>query len=183
MTRTTDGNFSKPAPVRIKVLTVLALALSGVPSAAFSKSRAEEVPFGGAMRGTLTNEEVVVSVRMILIALDQANKTGNYSVFRDLASEEFQKNSLQDISNLFSNLRSNRIDLSRSVSIDPILTIPPEIISNGMLRVAGYFPSMPEQVHFDLLFVKSKDRWKMYGIFVGTQNTEPMTIEKIESQR
>lgn len=156
----------------------LNLAFSG--GMVLAQSRAETVPFGQAMQGTVTMDDVIISIRTTLIALDQANKTENYSVFRDLASDEFKKNSLENVASLFAPLRRDQIDLSRAVSIDPIVTIAPEVISNGMLRVAGYFPSMPEQIHFDFLFVQSNGSWKLFGIYVGSKTTEPMRIGPIE---
>jgi len=72
-----------------------------LPTAVTAQSRAASTPFGQPMRGAVTMDDVMISVRTTLIALDQANKTGNYSVFRDIASTEFRKNSLENIAKLF----------------------------------------------------------------------------------
>lgn len=166
----------KPAFKLQAVTFIVAALLVLLPTAVAAQSRATTVPFGQPMRGAVTMDDVTISVRTTLIALDQANKTGNYSVFRDLASTQFRKNSLESIAKLFEGLRNGKTDLSRAASIEPIITIPPEILSNGMLRIAGYFPSMPEQIHFDFLYVEDKGQWKLFGIYVGSHNTEPMTI-------
>jgi len=165
-----------PAVSQYAATLIVAALLMLLPTAVTAQSRAASTPFGQPMRGAVTMDDVMISVRTTLIALDQANKTGNYSVFRDLASTEFRKNSLENIAKLFEVQRKLKTDLSRAASIEPIMTIPAEILPNGMLRVAGYFPSMPEQIHFDFLYVEDKGQWKLFGIYVGSHNTEPMTI-------
>jgi hypothetical protein len=82
---------------------------------------------------------VLILIRETLLALDQANKTGNYTVLRDLGSPDFQANSAAQLAEIFAQQRRDNIDLSGVAVIDPQLTLLPQIEANGMMRMAGFF--------------------------------------------
>ena len=67
-------------------LAVLCLVLAG---AAAPTSATEQQP----KPARIDRNGVLILVRSTLIALDQANKTGNYTVLRDLGAPAFQANS------------------------------------------------------------------------------------------
>ena len=109
-----------------------------------------------------------------LIALNQANETGNYTVFRDLASGSFQSaNSAADLAELFGNLRRQRIDLMPIIFVAPKPAQPPQIDGRGLLRLVGYFPTRPLQVNFDLAYQLAGAEWKLYSISVAPVAAEP----------
>jgi hypothetical protein len=85
---------------------------------------------------------VLILVRATLLALDQANKTGNYTVLRDLAVPGFQVNTAARLAEIFAGHRRDNLDLSGVAVIDPQLTVLPQIEANGMMRMAGFFPSV-----------------------------------------
>ena len=74
---------------------------------------------------------VLILVRSTLLALDQANKTGNYTVLRDLGAPGFQTNSAARLAEIFAQQRHDNIDLSGVAVIDPQLTLLPQIEPNG----------------------------------------------------
>jgi hypothetical protein len=117
-------------------------------------------------------------IRATLIALSQANESGNYTVFRDLASGSFQgANSAADLSELFGNLRRQRIDLMPIIFVAPKPTQQPQIDERGHLRLVGYFPTRPLQVNFDLTFQQAGADWKLYSISVAPVPAEPAVAE------
>lgn len=104
-----------------------------------------------------------------LTALNHANLTGNYTVFRDLAAPGFQQaNNAAKLGEIFSDLRKQQIDFSPIVLLDPQLRRDPEITEQGMLRLTGFFTTQPEQVNFDMLFEQVDGRWLLFGIAVDT---------------
>ena len=104
-----------------------------------------------------------------LIAVNQANLTGNYSVLRDLGAPGFREvNSSARLAEIFSALRQRNLDLSPILLLDPKLVRPPALMENGLLRLSGFFPSAPEQVNFDLAFQLVRDHWLLFGIAVNT---------------
>jgi hypothetical protein len=104
-----------------------------------------------------------------IIALNQANLTGNYSVLRDLASPSFREaNSPARLTDIFASIRRRNLDLSPILLLDPKLVRPPARMANGLLHVTGFFPSAPEQVNFDLAFQPVGGKWLLFGIALNT---------------
>jgi hypothetical protein len=125
-----------------------------------------------AAAGTSTLPEpagLLALIRNQIIALNQANLTGNYSVLRGLAAPGFQEaNSFDKLSSIFAVLRERQIDLGPVAVIDPKLTRPAALDQNGMLRLSGFFPSEPERVNFDLAFQNVAGIWRLFGIGLNT---------------
>ena len=102
-----------------------------------------------------------------MAAVDQANQTGNYSVLRDLGAPGFQaNNSAATLAQIFTNLRSQAVDLSYTLALVPTLEFPPAITQSGMLRIRGVFPLRPASIGFDLLYQNVNGQWRIYGIAV-----------------
>jgi hypothetical protein len=116
---------------------------------------------------------VLILIRETLLALDQANKTGNYTVLRDLGSPDFQANSAARLAEIFAQQRRDNVDLSGVAVIDPQLTLLPQIEANGMMRMAGFFPSVPTQVNFELLYAPVGGRWRLFGLSVSFGQAAP----------
>lgn len=117
---------------------------------------------------------MVVLIRGAVIALNQANMTGNYSVLRDMSAPGFQLgNSFAKISTIFADLRKRHLDLGPVAAIDARLFRAAAIDSGGLLRLTGYFASRPEQVNFDLAFQMVEGRWLLFGIGLNTSREEP----------
>ena len=48
--------------------------------------------------------------------------------------------------------------------IDPQLSLLPQIEPNGLLHMAGFFPLVPSQVNFELLFAPVEGQWRVFGV-------------------
>ncbi|BCG92447.1 hypothetical protein MesoLj131a_13110 [Mesorhizobium sp. 131-2-1] len=110
---------------------------------------------------------VLILVKSVMLALDQANKTGNYSVLRDLGSPSFQVNTAARLAEIFAWQRQQRLDLAGLVVLDPQLTLLPQIEPGGKLHLAGFFPSTPMQVNFELLYEPVNREWRVFAISVS----------------
>jgi hypothetical protein len=125
-------------------------------------------------------EQALYLVRSTLLALNDANRSGNYTVLRDLAAPGFQtKNTAADLAVIFSDLRRRNFDLFAVALIAPQLSAPPALNGQGMLQLSGVFPTRPLQIKFDLLFENVSGQWRLFGISVATppapQATAPAT--------
>jgi hypothetical protein len=167
----------------VLIFTVLVTAI--LCSAPFSSLSAQEQTSGQASTEESAqklempgDERITVLINSTLIALNQANATGNYSVFRELGAPGFQVvNSSAELADIFATLRSRDFDLSPIVRLQPKLIRPPELKKNGMLRVAGFFDTTPERLNFDLIFQPVNGRWLLFGIAVDTTPGEPATAQ------
>jgi hypothetical protein len=117
---------------------------------------------------------VLILIRSTILALDQANKTGNYTVLRDLGAPGFQANTAARLAEIFAAQRRDNLDLSGVAVIDPQLTVLPQIEANGMMRMAGFFPSVPQQVNFEMLFAPVNGQWRLFGLSVNVGQSGPV---------
>ena len=119
-------------------------------------------------------EQSLYLIRSTLLTLNDANRSGNYTVMRDLAAPSFQaKNSAADLALIFSDLRQRKFDLFAAALIAPQLAAAPAIETNGMLRLKGLFPTRPLQIDFDLAFENVGGQWRLFAISVATTETKP----------
>jgi hypothetical protein len=116
-----------------------------------------------------SDDQLVILINSALLALNQANMTGNYTVLRDLGAPTFQQmNSPTRLAEIFSVLRTRKLDLSPIVLYQVKLLRAPEMNAQGMIRVVGFFTTEPERVNFDLIFQPVHEKWRLFGIAVRT---------------
>jgi hypothetical protein len=126
-------------------------------------------------------EQVLYLIRSTLLTLNDANRSGNYSVLRDLAAPDFQaKNTAADLAQAFADLRGRKFDLFGAALLAPQLTAAPTIDAGGKLRLSGVFPTRPLQIKFDLVFEVSGGQWKLLGIAIATPEAPPLQAQAQE---
>jgi hypothetical protein len=150
---------------------VLAGAVSAYCPAA--QAQAQQPQQQAAKPAPIDRNGVMILIRSALLALDQANKTGNYTVLRDLGAPAFQANSAAQLAEIFAAHRRDNIDLSGVAVIDPQLTLLPQVEANGLMRMAGFFPSVPTQANFELVFAPVNGQWRLFGISVAFGQAAP----------
>jgi hypothetical protein len=127
-------------------------------------------------------EQALYLIRSTLLTLNDANRTGNYSVMRDLAAPEFQaRNTAADLALIFTDLRRRNFDLFSVALAAPQLSTPPYLDPSKMLRLTGYFPTRPLQINFDLTFQNADNHWRLYGISVATPQAAPAQAAPVPS--
>ncbi|WP_428029097.1 hypothetical protein [Ancylobacter sp.] len=148
--------------------TVLALAfLVGVLAPLAGKAqeqRADAMPPPAVLLALL---------RGTMIALNQANVTGNYSVLRDLAAPSFRDaNSSASLADRFRIWREGKLDFAAVALLDVKLSGAPTIGTDGLLRLSGYFPTAPLRIGFDVAFEPVNGHWRL-----GAIKAEPLEPE------
>jgi hypothetical protein len=130
-----------------------------------------DVAVQGSPALAVSLEQALYLIRSTLLTLNDANRSGNYTVLHDLAAPGFQaKNNAADLGQIFAELRRRRIDLFAVALMAPQLASQPGLDGNGMLRLAGHFPTQPLQINFDLLYQNVDHNWRLFGISVQTPN-------------
>jgi len=145
-------------------LFLAALALAATPSAAFGQARpgAQAAPAAPVP----DRSSALKMVWSMMAAVDHANRTGNYSVLRDLGTPAFQaNNNPAALGAIFAGLRERGIDLSETLTVTPTWEFEPRMVSPAVLRMRGAFPLRPSAILFDLLF-KWDRGWRLEGIAV-----------------
>jgi hypothetical protein len=174
---------SFPSPlmrVATAVLTVSVLGLSTVGVYAETKSAKPDTekkaeapaaaPQAAPSRPQIPDKtRLGILVQSYMVALSQANFTGNFSVLHDMGAPDFQqRNSPAQLAEIFATLRKGNIDLTPIIVYSPTLSREPEYDANGLLHLNGYYKTEPQRVQFDLVLQPVSGVWRLYGISVGT---------------
>ena len=118
-------------------------------------------------------EMTLVMIRSTLLTLNDALRTGNYTVLRDLAAPSFrERNTAGRLHQIFSGLSAKGIDLSAASILAPKLPQTPGIDENKRLKITGYFPGQPMQINFDMAFEAVAGQWRLFGISVNPVKPE-----------
>jgi hypothetical protein len=162
----------------MKTILPFALALAAVPAFAQAPAAtaAQAVP-------TLEQQELLKLIWATMTAVDQANRTGNYSVLRDLAAPGFQAaNDQAKLTAIFANLRASGVDLSNTLLLAPSYRVPPQLVQPGLVRAQGAFGMRPNAISFDVAYQWSGGQWKLFAIGVSpvsmpTQQAAPVATQ------
>ena len=112
-------------------------------------------------------EQLVSLVRNVLLEVNDANLTGNYTVLRDLSAPDSQAlNTPERLEESFRPLRQQGTDFSIVAVATPRFVQLPTFTPQGYLRVNGEFISSP-RITFDIFFQHVAGRWRPYAIGVG----------------
>lgn len=117
---------------------------------------------------------MVVLVRTTLLTLNDALRSDNFTVLRDLASVQFRAaNTPGRLSQAFSDLARRGVDLSAVAILAPELSELPSFDANrGVLRLKGFFEGKPIRIEFELAYLADGGRWKLLGLSV-----QPVAVE------
>ena len=114
-------------------------------------------------------EQMAMLIQTSVVALSQANLTGNYTVLHALGAPSFQQaNPPAKLAEIFKKLREQNIDLTPVILFSPVLLREPVINEQGMLHLVGYYKTAPQQVNFEVLFQPVAGQWRLFGISVRT---------------
>jgi len=143
-----------------------------VPAAPTARAAELSVSIGGASSSGAVmpgKSEVIQLIHMALVSLDHANRTGNYTVFRQMASPHFQDaNSVEQLGAVFKAWRLAGINLSAIALREPLFQRPPGIDPQGLLNLVGVLPGPPDQVKFSLSFMQVDNEWQLYALSLVT---------------
>lgn len=167
----TSGRFLPLNPLALAAVLTLGAALPfSLPAAAAAQASGLSIDqrSGQVLRRPVPDENTLARlVWGTMVALDNANRTENYSVFYQLGTPAFQaRNSPAQLAQTFAPLRERRVDIGRAVLSTPTYYIPPSVDAQGRLRLRGGFDYRPRSIRFDLLFSQQNGGWRITGVSV-----------------
>jgi hypothetical protein len=116
-----------------------------------------------AAKPVINYPQALILTRSSLIALQQANETGDYSVLYALGSAGFQQvNSPEKLAQIFAPLR--QYNLGAVLVLEPVFDQPPYIDANGMLTMTGAFNVKGYHINFRLIYAPQAGHWRLFGI-------------------
>ena len=165
------GKHSTVGPGRVAPALLVLGAVAGIYPCQAALGQAP--PAAATTTSAVPTPNQLASLQMLwsaMAAVDHANRTGNYSVLRDLGSPGFQaRNNPANLAAIFAGLREHNVDVSSTLVVTPVWEIPPSMVQPGVLRMRGTFPLRPASIAFDLLFWW-QDGWRLEGVAVQAQS-------------
>lgn len=108
---------------------------------------------------------MLVLVRTTLLTLNDALKTGNFSIFRDyIAPSVREQNGALQLFKTYAHLIDRRLDLSAVAILEPKYDPAPQIDASGRLIVSGSYPEPSLTIRFSIAYELVARRWKIYGL-------------------
>lgn len=96
----------------VAVLMVLDAAGQAPAQQNAPETRPDAKAAPAAQQQAVNVEQALYLIRSVLLTLNDANRSGNYTVLRDLAAPDFQaRNTAADLGQIFADLRQRKFDL------------------------------------------------------------------------
>lgn len=112
-------------------------------------------------------------VRSVLVAVNQANFTDNYSVLHALGTRELQtRMKPADLSKSFALLRKKGVDLTTVLSYPVQFSKPPAIGKDGALELRGTVPAKPQQIDFAIAYFPVAGYWRIDALTLSVTDKE-----------
>jgi hypothetical protein len=103
-----------------------------------------------------------------LLGFNEAVRTRDFTAFYGKLSDVWKKQtSPEDMQQTFQVFIDKDIDIGPIASVKPQVTPAPAVKDNGVLVVAGHYPTQPARVRFELEYVHERAGWKLLGISLG----------------
>jgi hypothetical protein len=133
----------------------------------------EQMPAPAAPRVAMPDaNKIVLLVRTALLTLNDALRSGNFTVLRDVSAPGFREaNTAAQLARIFTSLQAQKIDLSAVATMVPKLSEKPAIGQRQRLHIRGHFPGRPVQISFNLIFQVVRGHWRLFGISVNAVAT------------
>ena len=103
-----------------------------------------------------------------LLSFNRAVQIRDFTSFYETLSEGWKKQtSPQQLQKTFQVFLDRKIDIEGIKNVKPLLGSPPALKDNGLLVIAGHYPTRPSRVGFELEYATDSDGWKLMGITVN----------------
>lgn len=174
------GRASRPpqhqrpiATGRLAMLWLLAAATGSIavqmvmPRASMLMNDMVTGSIGHGSMEPMSREQAVALSRAVLLRLDDASRTGNYAVFRDMAAPSFQKmNSQADLERIFNWLKREGVVLAPAALIEERSLQPVVREKTDLVHIRGVVPEIPGGLGFDIFLQRTSGEWLVFGIAV-----------------
>jgi hypothetical protein len=125
----------------------------------------------GALAQKVPNATVQeMLIKAALLSFNDANVTGNYSVFHAKLSKPFRDQfPPEKLAATFKGFRDQHVDFELIVAKQPVPVEEAKVDDRGVLTIKGYFDTQPSRVNYDLAFILSDGDWKLIRINVDVK--------------
>lgn len=122
--------------------------------------------FSDALNQPMPDEKAIKQLATETVRLfNDAVQRKSFAVFYESVSAKWRSTLTErQLANAFQPFVDQGVNMSGALAMEPILDPPPQITTDGLLLVTGYYPSKPYQVVFSLKYIYELPNWKLFGI-------------------
>jgi hypothetical protein len=103
-----------------------------------------------------------------LLGFNQGVRAKDFTTFYARLSDVFKtQTSPEDLRETFQVFIDKDVDIAAIENVKPQVAPAPAVNDQGVLVVAGHYPTQPAQVRFELKYVHESAGWKLLGLSVG----------------
>jgi hypothetical protein len=115
-----------------------------------------------------TDEKSKALILDSLLDFNKAIQDQSFDGFHKKISRAWQEQITSDkLKEVFQQFIDKKLDISSIKDVDPVLSEAPQINSDGILVLKGYYPTHPLKVNFELKYIYEHPAWKLFGINVS----------------
>ena len=117
-----------------------------------------------------SDEKAKTLILESLLAFNKAVQDKSFVGFHQQISRRWQEQITPDkLKEVFNQFIETHLDISPIKEVQPVLSAAPEINSDGILVLEGYYPTSPTKVYFRLKYIYEHPAWKLFGIQVNVE--------------
>lgn len=154
---------------------VIALALAGIfTTAALADQTIVRVGQPEQKARAVAAPQATAIARLMLLRIDDALRSGNYSVLRDLAAPSLHDTvTPADLAILLAPLRDRRLELTAASVLDPVFTEAIVVSDGAKMRLMGYLPTAPQRISFEFVLHASGGMWLLSEVAISASEVVP----------
>jgi len=124
--------------------------------------------FNDATRQPMPDQKIVLRmVKDNLLEFNRAIRARSFTDFYNSVSASWQSQLTEkQLQRAFQSFIDQDVNIGSIADLEPVLSSPPQIGSDGVLVVTGYYPTSPYVVNFSLKFLYELPDWKLFGLDV-----------------
>ena len=116
--------------------------------------------------------------RETLILFNEDVQQKSFSEFYKNVSSAWQRQLTEgQLQRAFQPFVDREVDIAEVKDLKAVFTPPPHISTDGLLIVAGEYPTEPFKVGFTLKFIYELPKWRLFGLDVNLQKRPPEAVQ------
>ena len=117
-----------------------------------------------------SEEDQIALVEESLTVFGESINAADFTPFIEHISKAWRDGGVtaEQLNEAFADFIDSNVDIPLMLdSLTPAFDSEPTVADNGILTIAGQYPSTPSKLHFEIKYIKEGNTWKVVGTAVN----------------